>query len=161
MRAIRVFGVILLAAPMAVAQTKVSGTVQCSKPDRQESMDVGDRPNHSLTITQGKCTWTQPLEIEGAKTKEGAFTAAGDVGGKNLRLQGYAVETLDSGDKYTVRIQGTQNLQDGKPVSERGNWAFLNGTGKLKGIKGKGTFEGKAEGDNMVVTVEGEYTLAK
>lgn len=33
-------------------QTKISGTVKCSKPDEQHTLDVGDRPNHSLMIAR-------------------------------------------------------------------------------------------------------------
>jgi hypothetical protein len=46
MRAGGVVFLILLGVSLAVAQTKVSGTVQCGKPDHQQSMDVGDpRPS--------------------------------------------------------------------------------------------------------------------
>ncbi len=152
---------ILLGVSLAVAQTKVSGTVQCGKPDQQQSMDVGDRAQHSFNIVQGKCTWIKPLEIEGAKTQSGAFTMFSEHSGNTMRDHGYVTDTLDSGDKYTVRTHSTERWSGGKQVSERGTWSFTSGTGKLKGIKGKGTFSGKAEGDNMLVNVEGEYQLPK
>ena len=152
---------ILLAVDLAVAQTKVSGTVQCGKADQQQSMNVGDRANHSFIIGQGKCTWIKPLEIEGAKTQNGAFTVFSEQSGNTVRDHGYVTDTLDSGDKYTVRINSTETWSGGKPVSERGTWNFASGTGKMKGIKGKGTFNGKAEGDNMLINVEGEYQLPK
>jgi hypothetical protein len=40
-------------------------------------------------------------------------------------------------------------------------WSFLGGTGKLKGIKGKGTFECKPAGEVFSCDIEGEYTLPK
>jgi hypothetical protein len=161
MRAARVTAVILFSASMAVAQTKVSGTAQCRSAGPAESMDVADRPNHSFGIAQGKCTWTKPLEIEGAKSKDDVYTAFAELTGDQLRIEGYVTTTMDSGDKYSTRIRGVQTLKDGKTVSERGQWTFTSGTGKLKGIKGKGTYEAKPEADHMVATVEGEYQLPK
>jgi hypothetical protein len=50
--------------------------------------------------------------------------------------------------------------KDGKPDAAEGSWSYTGGTGKLKGLKGKGTFTGKAAADGTVTyEVEGEYTL--
>lgn len=161
MKATVVIFVTLFTATVTMAQTKISGTVQCGKADQQQSIGVGDKPNHSLGLAQGKCTWTKPMEIEGDKSKEDVYAVSSDVSGNTYREQGYVTATMDSGDKYVVRIQGTANSKDGKPESEHGTWSFTSGTGKLKGIKGKGTYKGKADGDNMIITVEGEYEIAK
>ena len=41
-----------------------------------------------------------------------------------------------------------------------GTWSFTGGTGKLKGLKGKGTFKSSgATADATEDQVEGEYTL--
>jgi hypothetical protein len=45
--------------------------------------------------------------------------------------------------------------------SEKGTWGFTGGSGKLKGIKGKGTFTCAPSGDGVACEVEGEYQLAK
>jgi len=51
-------------------------------------------------------------------------------------------------------------MKDGKPDTTEGTWSYTGGTGKLKGIKGKGTYKGKADSSgNMVVEVEGDYEL--
>src|SRR4029077_20233398 len=39
----------------AVAQTKVTGTHACSKPDPQHTLPAGDRPDHSFVVEQLKC----------------------------------------------------------------------------------------------------------
>jgi hypothetical protein len=158
-KAISTACLILSLTTLSAAQNKISGTVQCSKPDQQQSMDVGDHPNHSFNIEQGKCTWTQSLEIAGAKSKEDSYTSFSEVNGKMSHTHGYVVGTWDSGDKTTVRTQGAMPMSGGKPVSESGTWTFVSGTGKLKGIKGRGTYQAKPEGENMIVTVEGEYEL--
>jgi len=48
-----------------------------------------------------------------------------------------------------------------KDKAERGTWGFTGGSGKLKGIKGKGTYTCAPSGDGSSCNVEGEYQLAK
>ncbi len=85
------FVVVLSAATTVLAQTKISGTVQCSKPDKQHALEVGDRPNHSVMIAKGKCTWTKPLEIAGTHRKEDIGTGFDEITGNKshgARLRG-------------------------------------------------------------------------
>ncbi len=156
------FVVALWAATMAVGQTKTSGTVKCSKPDEQHALEVGDRPNHSLMIAKGKCTWTKPLEIAGTQSKEDISAFFDEVTGNKSHGHGYVVNTWANGDKSYVRTQGSSTLKDGPIESVEGTWSFTGGTGKLKGIKGKGTYKGKPASDGSVTyEVEGEYELPK
>ena len=146
----------------AGAQTKISGTLQCGKADQEHVIPVGDRPDHSLGLEQVKCTWTKPLEIEGAKSKEGIGTATDDISSNTVSSRGFNVTTMDSGDKFFVRYQGTTTLKDGAPIRSKGEWGFTGGTGKLKGIKGKGTYTcAPPSGDVTTCEIEGEYQLAK
>jgi hypothetical protein len=149
------------AAVAASAQTKISGTAQCGKPDPQHMIPVGDRPDHSLGVAQVKCTWTKPMEIAGDKSKDGVSTGTDDISGNTGRAHGFHVSTMDSGDKFFVWYQGTETMKDGALVSHKGNWGFTGGSGKLKGIKGKGTFTCTASGDGSSCEVEGDYELAK
>ena len=149
------------AAVAVSAQTKISGTAQCGKPDPQHTIPVGDRPDHSLGVAQLKCTWTKPMEIEGAKSKDGVSTGTDDISGNTGRAHGFHVSTMDSGDKFFVWYQGTETMKDGALVSQKGNWGFTGGSGKLKGIKGKGTYTCTASGDGSSCEVEGDYELAK
>jgi len=49
---------------------------------------------------------------------------------------------------------------DGKPSTTEGTWSYTGGTGKLKGIRGKGTYKGKTDSSgNMVAEIEGDYEL--
>jgi hypothetical protein len=67
---------------------------------------------------------------------------------------------MSNGDKMYVRFQGNDTTKDGKPATTEGTWSYTGGTGKLKGIKGKGTYKGKADAaGNMVVEVKGDYQL--
>jgi hypothetical protein len=50
-------------------------------------------------------------------------------------------------------------MKDGKPLST-GTWRYIGGTGKFKGIMGKGTYKGGPDASgNYVSEVNGEYTL--
>jgi hypothetical protein len=66
---------------------------------------------------------------------------------------------MDNGDKYYVRTQAIAPMKDQKLESEAGTWNFTGGTGKLKGLKGKGTYKCTPEGDNVNCDVQGEYSL--
>jgi hypothetical protein len=154
--------VVLWGAPTLLAQTKISGTVQCSKPDEQHALEVGDRPHHSLVVAKSKCTWTKPMEIAGTKSKEDHGAGFDDITGNQSHGYGYVVNTWANGDKSYARTHGSATLKGGTIESAEGTWSFTGGTGKLKGIKGKGTYQGKGASDGSVTyVVEGECELPK
>jgi len=155
--------VVFALAAVASAQTKMSGTAQSSKPDQEYTIQVRDRPNHSFVISQAKCTWTKPWEIAGIQNKEGVGTTFAEIRGNTSRTLEYCVQTMANGDKAYLREEGTITLKDGVPQSVDVKWTFVGGTGKLKGVKGKGTCklrEVAADG-SMTGDCEGEYELPK
>jgi hypothetical protein len=146
-----------LAATLA-AQTKITGTASC-KADPMTPVEVGDTPGHALGVQKSPCSWTG-LEMAGSAAKDGVSVANVEIRGNNASSRGYHTGTLASGDKWTCSFQGKSVSKDGKPVSDSGTWAFTSGTGKLKGIKGKGTYKGTANPDGtMAVAIEGEYSV--
>lgn len=149
---------VLLAAGLG-AQTKISGTEQC-KPDPSTPVAIGDKPNHAFAIGKSQCTWSKPFEMAGVQIKEGAGVAVSEITGDKSSERGYHMGTMANGDKLSVRFQGAGNSKDGKPVNGGGTWSFTDGTGKLKGIRGKGTYKGTANADGtMTYQVDGEYSL--
>jgi hypothetical protein len=151
----------LLAAPAAVGQTKISGTESCGQPSSQQALEVGDYPGHAMDIGQWHCTWTKPFEISGVHVKDDINTQSSDSRGNTAHVRGYSVGTMDDGDKFYVRFQGTLTLKEGVPQSGGGTWTFVSGTVKLKGLEGKGTWkEAMAEGVG-ITQIEGEYELSK
>jgi hypothetical protein len=152
---------VCFATATAGAQTKVVGTAQFGKPDSQHVIPVGDRPDHSLEVVQTKCTWSKSMEIGGAKSKDGVNTETSEIHGNTVQTRGSHVSTMDSGDKFFVSYQGSTTTKEGALQSGKGNWAFTGGTGKLKGIKGKGTYTCAPSGDMISCDVEGEYQLPK
>ena len=152
---------VLFLAATAGAQTKVSGTAQCGKPDPQQVLPVGDRPGHMLGIAQIKCTYTKPMEIGGDKSKDGVSTETSDISGNTSHPRGFHVMTMESGDKVFFSYQGTATSKDNALVELKGSWVMNGGSGKMKGIKGKGTVTCVPSGDGLSCDVEGEYQLAK
>jgi len=154
--------VVLSGTTAVLAQTKISGTLQCSGPGgEQHVLEVGDRPSHSLMIGKGKCTRSKPIEIAGTQTKEYIGTGFSEISGTKYRGHGYAIVTWANGDKSYYSTQGSGILKDGVPEGE-GTWNVTVGTGKLKGIKGKGTYKEKGAADGSdTIEIEGEYELPK
>ena len=149
-------------ASVAVAQTKISGATQCGKPDLQHMVQVGDRPNHAFAISKNKCNWTKPFEIAGAQSKEDEGTNFAEITGNSASDRTYVVGTMSNGDKVFVRPQGKSTLKDGAFQSGSGTWAYTGGTGKLKGLKGTGTFTCKANPDGTATcSIVGDYQLPK
>ena len=147
---------IFSSAVLALAQTHIAGTVVCSGPEETHVMRLSDHANHFFVMSQGKCHWTKPIDIAGTRTQSDEATVSKEVRSNHARVHGYVTETTASGDKFSYRILGEQVIDHGKTVSEQGHWTIVSGTGKLKGLHGKGTYTGKLQGDNMVFDLEGE-----
>jgi hypothetical protein len=146
----------------AAAQTKIEWSDNCDKADPSYTVQVGDRADHSFGLSQVKCHVAKPVEIGADKGKEAVATISAESSGNKSRERGVYVLTLESGDKAYLPFQGIIALKDGNPTGSEGTWTFAGGTGKLKGIKGKGTFKcSPAAGDAWNCSGEGEYELAK
>jgi hypothetical protein len=150
---------VLVAAGLS-AQTKASGTATC-KPDPASPAPVAltDKPNHSFVVGKAQCTWTK-FEVAGQQYKTGVSTSLNEITGDSSSFNGYHVATLANGDTSVSKFQGSGKVKDGTPVSGEGTWVLTSGTGKLAGIKGKGTFKGTANADgSMTYQIDGEYQL--
>ena len=150
---------VLVAAGLS-AQTKTSGTATCkSDPASPPPVALTDQPNHSFAVGKAQCTWTG-FEVAGAQYKDGTSTSLNEITGETSSFNGYHVATMTNGDTTVAKFQGSGKMKDGKPASDGGTWSFTSGTGKAKGIKGKGTFKGTANADGSVTyKVDGEYSL--
>jgi hypothetical protein len=136
---------------------KVEGKVRCDKPDPAYSIEVPDRPGHALMIARRKCTWTEPMLILGAKTKDGIAVGFSERKEGTLSVHGFETDTLDNGEKLTWQSMG-QVLAEKGPATATGRWSLMRGTGKFKGIKGGGSYEEKLDADDVVVLeMEGVY----
>jgi hypothetical protein len=147
-------------AGIASAQTKISGVGKCGKPDIQQSVDVGDRAGHMLVLVKQSCTWTTPMEMAGLKSKTYTGAVVSDAAADKAQDRGYVVMVMENGDKAFVRFTGAAVFKDGKPVSGEGTWSYTGGTGKLRGLTGKGTYKSTPTADGGDEDqVEGDYSL--
>lgn len=151
--------VVMFMAASAGAQTKFSGKCNQSKPEPNYMVQVGDKADHAIVLAKVKCTWTAG-ELAGAALKDEDDVFTSDMSGKTSRDKGYGIGTLASGDKYFLRFEGTTAYEKNAPVSGTCTWNFTGGTGKLKGLTGKGTCTGKFDATGAAAfDVEGEYSL--
>lgn len=143
-----------------VQLVKAKGSLRCEKPEKAYTIDVPDRPGHSLVIMHRKCTWTEPMEILGTKTKTGEWDEFSERMEGSLHPHSYEVDTMDDGEKITFQTMG-QVESDKNPSTTKGRFSYTRGTGKFKGIKGGGIYEGNIDAnDVMTLELEGEYEPA-
>jgi hypothetical protein len=146
-------------AGSSLAQNRISGTSKCGKPDTLQAIEAGDQAGHKLIIEKSSCTSSVPIEMAGLKSTTSTLAIATDLTGAKAQDRGYAVITMDNGDKAYLRIQGTGSVKEGALTFE-GTWSYTGGTGKLKGLKGEGAYKGSgAPGGAGEHQVEGEYSL--
>lgn len=132
----------------------VTGVVRCDKPEPAYSLEVPDRPGHALRLAKRKCTWTEPMVVKGAKSKDGIAIEFPEQMEGTLHTHGFEVDTYDNGDKVTWKSMGTIDGVKG-PAAAKGRWSLMSGTGKMNGIKGGGSYDGKLDA-NDVLTLEFE-----
>jgi hypothetical protein len=157
-------GLLLFVTSLAGAQTKMSGVASCGALNPVHSIPVGDTPGHSYAVAQGSCTWTTPWEIAGVKNAKGIGTQMHDVRGGTSKVHGTFVDTMANGDvavysfSFTLVTKGdTQKVMNHK-------WELLSGTGKIKGVKAKGSCKATpvaGSPGSWDYACEGEYSLPK
>jgi hypothetical protein len=130
------------------------GKLRCDKPEIAHSIEVPDRPGHALMIEKRKCTWIEPMVILGGKTKEGIQVGFAELMEGTRHSHGFETDTLDNGEKLTWKTMDQVSGEKG-PATLKGRWSLMRGTGKYKGIKGGGTYEGNLGADD-VLTLEFE-----
>lgn len=161
--AMRLLAVLALAVPATAQPTltagKISGKVHCAKADPNYTVPVGDKPGHVLTLQKSTCTWTGG-PVAHLTPKSGDDESTGEMTGASGHVTGYHTVTMDNGDKYTVQYTGSMTVAKDNSATLHGSWTIVGGTGKLTGIKGRGTYKGAGSPDGSGdVTVVGDYTV--
>lgn len=157
-KSVLVFLLVATCATAMFAETKTSGTATC-KSEPSTPVALTDQPNHAFAVGKAQCTWTG-FAVGGQDYKTGISTDLDEISGDTSSFHGYHVATMANGDTATCSYAGSGKMKDGKPLGGEGTWTFTSGTGKAKGIKGKGTFKGTANADGtMTYKIEGEYSL--
>ena len=163
-----IFSLSLLGCPALTAQARQSGIGVCDqKPEIQQIVEVGDRALHVVGIVKQNCHWTMPLEMAGLKAKDYTIIVMTDATGNgplNSQDRGYVVINMDNGDQAFARFEGkgTVSRQAGEPASGAGTWSYTDGTGKLKGLTGKGTYNGGINQDQVEEEhIQGEWSISE
>ena len=155
-------GLGLLFASAVAAQTKVAGKMQCPKPEVVGTAEAGDQAGHRLTLERNTCPWSTPMEMLGEKSKDGTYVAFSENSPTRAATRGTYVGNMENGDKFYLSFDWAV-VKDSKPKnvieSVQGSWAFTGGTGKLEGIRGKGTYTASEDETGGVVNMEGEYVV--
>jgi hypothetical protein len=152
------FGVIAQAQPAPM----IDSSWHCSAPSPSYNIPFPGSTTHAYSIDQSTCAATKG-EIAGVKEKDGVATEFNEVTGSVSKGHGVFIETLTSGDKVTVSYTSTATMgPNNQFVSGTNSWTLSGGTGKLKGITGKGTCKAKGNADGTAdFTCTGPYTLPK
>ena len=83
-----------------------------------------------------------------------------DINATTSLDRGWGVSLMANGDTALVKFEGTTSIRNDVPVGGHGTWSFTGGTGKLTGIKGKGTYTGRYNRDGTsTFDIEGEYQI--
>src|SRR5690242_78241 len=153
--------VVVLFAISASTQT-VTVTIKCAKADKEYSIPVGDQPGHMYSISHTTCTYSKPGEIAGATTKEGADTIFTDIRGGRMRWDGTYIETMSNGEKLIYRHHGMGTMKNSAFAGGTDYWEVTRGTGKLAGVRGKGTCKIVPEPDGSATDeCTGDYAVPK
>src|ERR1700675_4568559 len=105
---------------------KVGGKVRCDKPDPAYSIEVRDRPGHALMLAKRKCTWTEPMVILGAKSKDGVAIEFPETMESTLHTHGFEVDTFANGENLTMQSMG-HVLADKGPADSKGGGGWMVG----------------------------------
>jgi len=96
--------------------------------------------------------------MAGMKSTTATSASAIELTGAKFADRGYVVFSMENGDKIYVRFQGMGGMKEEGPTGE-GTWSLTGGTGKLKGVKGKGTYKAFETADAGGFQMEGDYFL--
>ncbi len=139
---------------------KVTGKLNCQKPDVNAAENAGDVAGHMLMLTKAKCTWPTPPVIAGNKTGATIDVAMGEMHAGKGTQHGYSSSVMDNGDTTVVRYEGPMVANKDGSATFSGTWRYVRGTGKFAGIEGHGTYKGKGAADGSATgDVDGHYTL--
>jgi len=168
MRSIRVMALITVIALFvgvtvmgeAIAGEKVKGRGVAYMTNWQ-SAKVADREGHVMGFWEGKGVQTVisgPRYVDGAAYNEvGVVDLLNPQTGERKGMHGYNEVICRDGDKIYLQWEFTHASEG----MLHGTWEYYLGTGRYKGIKGKGTYSSHVLGDRWYADWEGEVELAK
>lgn len=156
-RTVSVVVLVMLFASVVAGQTKIAGKMHCPKPQALAAAEPGDEAEHTMRLEKSTCTWLIPFEMAGERAAEVAFVAFSEESITRAATNGTIVGNMANGDKFYISFHWAA-LKANDPENTKGYWEFTGGTGKLKGITGKGTYTANENENGGEVNMEGEYS---
>jgi hypothetical protein len=161
----RTLGLLLSSAALAATPLwaqQLSGEGTCGTPEISQEVPIGDRPDHSYSVSKNSCSWTKPFEIAGQRAMPGTAVQTDERTGNMARFRGYYLDPMSGGDTVHYSYEGTTKFKDrATPESAEWNWTIANGTGKLTGLKGTGTCKGSWATGKYQWKCTGSYQLSR
>jgi hypothetical protein len=101
--------------------------------------------------------------MAGLKSKDGNSVSFVEATSTRSSGTGTFVGNMDNGDKFFASFHDSTTIKNCQPAGpSKGTWSYTGGTGKLKGLQGKGTYSVTVNADGTsTVAVEGDYTIAE
>jgi len=125
----------------------------------ETTVNLDDAPDHKMRLRVYVYDHTCDCE-EFAEFSQWSC-AYEDIVGGNSRSIGYYTDVVKGGDKIFGKYNGkskTKTKKDGSwEMVFSGEWENTGGTGKLEGVKGKGTYSGKASPASFSYEWEGDF----
>jgi hypothetical protein len=154
------FLVMLVASPASAAEKTISGTATTKRLISRSILVPGDEPRHAIvqTVREDAILSSDPAwnDAQGLAYEQSDNAA---MGGSH---RGYLVIHHKNGDESHLKYEGTEKIVGDGPsreVSFEGTIQLKGGTGKFRGVKGAGKYQGKATASgsmvNWQVTLEG------
>lgn len=148
---------VMLFASVVAGQTQIAGKMHCPKPQALAHVEPGDEAGHTMRLEKSTCTWLIPFEMVGERATEVSFVAFSEESDTRDATNGTIVGSMANGDKFYISFHWTA-LKANDPEHTKGYWEFRGGTGKLRGITGKGTYTANENENGGEVNIEGEYS---
>ena len=94
------FAVFVFVVSMTPAQTKLTSSGKCGKPDVQQNIAAGDQIGHLFTLASGKCATNG--EVGGAASKEGVFSDTEKFQETTLKSRVCSWKRLTAGTRFST-----------------------------------------------------------
>ena len=136
---------VLFAIPQVSAQNRCKMSWETAPADskytQQLAIDVGDIPGHQVRVFELRRVYPNDKpNCEGLKRVEAWIHGYSDYVDRNGRSWGYAVTTLENGDKIFDQWTGTSQTVVAQDGSKEGTFVgtsiWNGGTGKYQGVRG-------------------------
>jgi len=130
---------LVLFASVSQIEAETSKSRLVYRLSKVEMMEVGDVPGHVIGVLE-----LRGLSFENSEVGTYSGWVTVDYTNGSGKHEGYGLVTFEDGSTHVSKSQGTTKAsEDGKTSVFEGTFTIIGGSGRFKGIKGKGSYSGK------------------